>query len=209
MKILALSDIHGDKRFMQQMAIKGKAAAVDLVILAGDLADDNGNLDGLVGPLKAQGLDVAIIPGNHEGLAKTNFLTKKYDAKSLHGYVIQKGDVGIFGCGYADVGIHQLSEAEFFNTLKQAHDQIKDVKHKIMVSHVQPSESIIGLGMFPGSTGVRKAVELFQPAIHVCGHIHETHGMEELIGKTRVLNVGKTGTLIEVNDDGKHIVSRL
>lgn len=209
MKILALSDIHGDQRFMQQMAKKGKEHEVDLVVLAGDLADHSGNIDGLVGPLKAEGLDVAIIPGNHEGLAKTNFLIKKYDAKSLHGYVIQKGDVGIFGCGYADVGIHQLEEHEFFETLKQAHEQIKDAKHKIMVSHVQPSESMIGLGMFPGSSGVRKAVEEFQPAIHICGHIHETHGMEEKIGETRVLNVGKTGTLIEVNDDGKHSVSRV
>ncbi|MBT4446268.1 hypothetical protein HOA92_03430 [archaeon] len=209
MKILALSDIHGDKRFMESMAIKGKAANVDLVILAGDLADDSGNIEGLVGPLKAQGLEVAILPGNHEGLATTNFLNKKYDATSLHGYVIQKGDVGIFGCGYADVGIHQLSEEEFFDTLKQAHEQVKDVKHKIMVSHVQPSDSILGLGMFPGSSGVRKAVELFQPQIHICGHIHETHGMEEKIGNTRVLNVGKTGTLIEVKEDGTQTVSRL
>jgi uncharacterized protein len=209
MKILALSDIHGDQRFMQTMAQKGKAANVDLVILAGDLADDHGNIDGLVGPLKAEGLDVAVLPGNHEGLAKTNFLVKKYDAKSLHGYVIQKGDVGIFGCGYADVGIHQLSEAEFFNTLKQAHEQVKDVKTKIMVSHVQPSDSIIGLGVFPGSTGVRRAVEQFQPQIHICGHIHETHGMQEQIGKTKVLNVGKTGTIIEVNEDGTQTVSRL
>lgn len=209
MKILALSDIHGDKRFMEQMAKKGKAEAVDLVVLAGDLADDSGNIDGLVGPLKAEGLDVAIIPGNHEGLAKVNFLTKHYDAKNLHGYVIQKGDVGIFACGYADVGIHQLSDSEFFETLKQAHDKIKDVKHKIMVSHVQPSNSVIGLDIFPGSSGIRRAVEEFQPDIHICGHIHETHGMEEKIGNTRVLNVGKTGTLIEVKENGEHAVSRL
>ena len=147
MKILALSDIHGDKRFMNQMAKKAQVAAVDLVVLAGDLADDTGNIDGLVGPFKRENLDVAIIPGNHESLAKTNFLAKKYDAKSLHGYVIQRGDVGIFGCGYADVGVHQLEEHEFFDTLKQAHDKIKSVKHKIMVSHVQPSDSMIGLGM--------------------------------------------------------------
>ncbi len=209
MKILALSDVHGDKRFMQKMAKKGKAADVDLVILAGDLADDAGNIAGLVGPLKEEGLDVAILPGNHEGLSETNFLVKRYDAKSLHGYVIQSGDVGIFGCGYADVGIHQLSEKEFFETLKKAHEQVKDVKHKIMVSHVQPSESVIGIGMFPGSSGVRKAVEEFKPALHICGHIHETHGMEEMINNTRVLNVGKTGTLIEVKEDGAHRVSRL
>ena len=77
------------------------------------------------------------------------FLKEKYGIKNLHGYVLKIGDVGIFGCGYADVGIHQLSEEEFFQTLKKAHDSLKDVKKKLMVTHVQPSDSILGLGIFP------------------------------------------------------------
>ena len=67
-----------------------------------------------------------------------------------------------------------------------------------MVTHIQPNESIIGLGMFPGSSGVRKAIEEFNPDFHICGHIHETHGIEEVIGKTKVINVGKTGRIIEL-----------
>ncbi|MBT4604567.1 hypothetical protein HOC01_02925 [archaeon] len=209
MKILALSDLHRDVVFAQKMAVRGKEANVDLVVLAGDLADDDGRIDGIIGPFKKQGLEVAIMPGNHEGLSETYFLSKHYDVKHLHGSVIKKGNVGIFGCGYADVGIHQLTEKEFFETLKEAHSQIDDCEHKIMVSHVQPSDSILCAGMWPGSTGVRKAVEELQPAIHICGHIHETHGMEDKIGNTRVLNVGKTGTLIEVKENGKHEVSRV
>ena len=198
MKILALSDVHGDRFFMQEMAEKGAEEKVDLVILAGDLVDHSGNTEGLIGPFKEKGLEVAIIPGNHEGLAEVNFLTEKYDLKNLHGYVIKVGDVGIFGCGYADIGIHQLSEKQFFETLKKAHDSLKDVKKKLMVTHVQPSDSIIGLGIFPGSEGVRKAIEELKPDVHICGHIHETHGIEEMIGSTRVINVGKTGRIIEL-----------
>ena len=67
-----------------------------------------------------------------------------------------------------------------------------------MVSHEQPSKSVIGLGIFPGSAGVRDAVLKFQPDIHICGHIHETHGIEEMIGKTRVVNVGKKGMIFEL-----------
>ena len=183
---------------MQEMAEKGAEEKVDLVILAGDLVDHSGNTEGLIGPFKEKGLEVAIIPGNHEGLAEVNFLTEKYDLKNLHGYVIKVGDVGIFGCGYADIGIHQLSEKQFFETLKKAHDSLKDVKKKLMVTHVQPSDSIIGLGIFPGSEGVRKAIEELKPDVHICGHIHETHGIEEMIGSTRVINVGKTGRIIEL-----------
>ena len=184
MKILALSDIHGDISFMKRMAEKGAQEKVDLVILAGDLIDFDQSKDGLIGPFKAKGLDVAILPGNHEGMAEVNFLIEKYNLRSLHGYTIKKGDVGIFGCGYADIGVHQLTEEEFFNTLKTAHDSLGDVKKKLMVTHVQPSESILGLE--------------FKPDIHICGHIHETHGIEEMIGKTRVINVGKSGKIIEL-----------
>ncbi|MEK6899650.1 MAG: metallophosphoesterase, partial [Nanoarchaeota archaeon] len=98
MKILALSDVHGDRLFIRQMAEKGAREKVDLVILAGDLADHRGNINGLIGPFKEKGLEVAIIPGNHEGLAEVTFLEDKYDIKNLHGYIIKIGDLGIFGC---------------------------------------------------------------------------------------------------------------
>ena len=198
MKILALSDIHGDRMLIKQMAEKGLNEKVDLVILAGDLADHEGNVDGLVGPFKEKGLEVAVLPGNHEGLAEIGFMVDKYGAKNLHGYVWQKGDIGIFGCGYADVGIHQLTEEQFFETLRQAHGKLANVRTKIMVTHVQPSESILGLGVFPGSSGVKKALHEFKPDLHICGHIHETHGIEEKIGKTRVVNVGRLGKIFEV-----------
>ena len=198
MRILAAGDIHGDTKLAQELAKKAEKEKVDLVALAGDIFDQDRLIDGMVGPFKEKGLEVAVLPGNHEGLAETGFLVERYGVKDLHGYVLKKGDVGIFGCGYADIGLHQLTEEEFFMTLKRAHMQLKDVKRKIMVTHVQPSESILGLGLFPGSSGVRKAIEEFQPDVHICGHIHETHGIEEMIGKTRVMNVGKTGKIIEV-----------
>ena len=48
MKILALSDIHGDKRFIKEMAEKGEKEKVDLVLLAGDLVDHAGSPEGIV-----------------------------------------------------------------------------------------------------------------------------------------------------------------
>ncbi|MEK6901938.1 MAG: metallophosphoesterase [Nanoarchaeota archaeon] len=199
MKILALSDIHGDKGFMREMAEKGALEKVDLVILAGDIVEKDGPSEGMIGPFKEKGLEVAVLPGNHEGMAEINFIVERYNAKNLHGYSLTVGEVGIFGCGYGDIGMHQLNEEEFFETLKKAHESIKSAKRKIMVTHVEPSETMISLQM-PGwgSTGVRKAIEQFKPDIHICGHIHETHGIEELIGKTRVINVGKTGRIIEI-----------
>jgi uncharacterized protein len=198
MKILALSDIHGDRSLVERMAKKAVENKVDLVLLAGDIIGDNGEMEGLIGPFKKEGLEIGILPGNHEGLAEIGFLTEHYNIKNMHGYIWKKGDVGIFGCGYGDVGIHQLSEKDFFNTLKNTHDSLGEVKKKIMLTHTEPSDTILTLGMFPGSSGIRKAVEMFQPDFHLCGHVHETEGIEDVIGKTRVINVGRKGKIIEV-----------
>lgn len=198
MKILALSDLHGDRFLSQKMAEKANAEKVDLVILAGDLADKAGNMEGIIGPFKEKGLDVAIIPGNHEGMADINFLIERYGIKNLHGYTLKKGDVGIFGCGYGNIGIHQLREKDVFQTLKNAHDSLGQIKKKIMITHTHPDQSLIGLEIFPGSPGIRKAVEELKPDFHLCGHVHETDGIEEKIGNTRVINVGRKGKIIEV-----------
>ena len=197
MKILALSDIHGDKHLVKEMAEKAFKEQVDLVVLAGDLVDDNNSVEGIVGPFRAKGLEVGVLPGNHEGMAEIGFLVEKYGAKNLHGYTFKKGDVGIFGCGYSNIGIHQLSEEDVFETLKKAHDSLTEVKKKIMITHTHPEDSILGLGMFPGCGGIRKAIEEFKPEVHICGHIHETEGIEEVIDKTRVINVGKKGKIFE------------
>lgn len=198
MKILALSDVHGDKHLIKEMAEKAAKNKVDLVLLAGDFIAPDGSMEGLVGPFKAKGIEVGVIPGNHEGMADVNFLVEKYGAKNMHGYVMKKGDVGIFGCGYSNIGIHQLSEEDVFMTLKRAHDSLKDVKKKIMVTHTHPEDSLIGLGVFPGSDGIRKALEELKPNLHLCGHVHESDGIEEVIGKTKVVNVGRKGKIIEI-----------
>ena len=198
MRILALSDVHGDRSFIKRMADHAEKEKVDLVILAGDIADEAHMVDGMVGPFKAKGLEVAVLPGNHEGMGEIGFLIDKYHALNLHGYAMKFGDVGIFGCGYADIGVHQLTEEQFLETLRRARKQLKGVKKTLMVTHVQPSKSILGLGMFPGSTGVREAIFELKPNVHICGHIHETQGIEEIIGTTRVINVGKRGKIIEL-----------
>ncbi|MBT4805055.1 hypothetical protein HON71_02690, partial [Candidatus Woesearchaeota archaeon] len=134
MKILALSDIHGDKHLAKEMAERAEKENVDLVLLAGDLISDEGSVEGLVGPFRAKGLEVGLIPGNWEGMAEIGFLVEKYGAKNMHGYVFKKGDVGIFGCGYGNIGPHQLNEKDVFNTLKKAHSSLTDVKKKIMLT---------------------------------------------------------------------------
>ena len=51
---------------------------------------------------------------------------------------------------------------------------------------------------FEGSKALKRAIEKFQPDVFISAHIHEAEGIEEKIGKTRVINVGRRGRVLEV-----------
>ena len=201
MKILAAGDIHGDIDQVKKLAMQAKAEDVDLVVLSGDLTMGEMHTQGLIGPFKKVGKKVVLVPGNHETLATADFLAELYGVKNLHGYSIYMGDVGIFGAGSANIGLFQLPENEITAILKKGFDRIKDVKTKIMVTHVHPDKTLMSKfseNLFPGSVAVRRFIEQNQPDIAICSHVHEAEGIEENIGKTKIINVGKKGRIIEL-----------
>ncbi|MDD5133282.1 MAG: metallophosphoesterase [Candidatus Nanoarchaeia archaeon] len=200
MKILAAGDIHGDTKLVEELAKRAVKEKVDLVVLCGDLTYAERSTENLIGPFVKKKLKVILIPGNHETFATADFLAELYDVTNLHGYFIKCKDVGLFGCGGANIGLSQLSESEIFNTLKKGYDGVKNLKKKIMVTHVHPSESVMEkfTNIFPGSKGVKKAVDIFKPDLLLCSHVHEAEGLEEKLGKTKVINVGRKGKIITI-----------
>ncbi len=202
MKILAASDLHGDSRQAEKLAQKAEDEKVDLVALVGDLSHNGSEPVGLIGPFKKRGIKVLMIPGNHDHQHDHDMLCKIYDTKNMHGYGIKIGDVGIFGCGAAtNVGpVNFISEQQLFELLEKGHNEIGKVKKKIMLTHMHPESSIIEkfTKFIPPSTGVRKAIEKFKPDIAICGHIHEAEGIEDKIGNTRIINVGKKGWVFDI-----------
>ena len=94
----------------------------------------------------------------------------------------------------------KLTEDEIFYNLKKGFQGVKDLKKRIMVTHIHPEKSIIEKfsRFVAGSKSVRKAIDEFKPDILICGHVHEAEGLEEQIGNTKVINVSKSGMIIEV-----------
>ncbi len=200
MRLLAAGDIHGDTFLVKRLAERAEKENVDLVVLCGDLTQAEESTKGLIGPFLEKNKKVIIIPGNHETIATADFLAQLYNVTNLHGYSIQSDGVGLFGCGGANVGLSQLSEDEIYQTLKKGFDSVKELNKRIMVTHVHHSNTKIEKfsNFVRGSSGVEKAVKIFKPDILLCSHVHEADGIEETLGSTRVINVGKAGKIIEL-----------
>jgi len=202
MRILASGDIHGDTNLAERLAKRAEDEKVDLVILCGDLTNFESSTKNIVGPFRKRGKKVLLIPGNHESVATADFLAEVYGASNIHGYSVVYDNVGIFGAGGAtNVGpVMPITEDEMFNLLKKGNQKIKDIKTKIMVTHMHPKGSTMEKfsSFVPPSSAIRKAIDEFRPNILLCSHVHEAEGIEEKIGNTLVINVGKKGKIIDV-----------
>jgi hypothetical protein len=195
-RILAASDFHGDSARTKQLAEKAEKEKVDLVILAGDITGIVETKD-LLKPFKDRKQKVVLVPGNWDSSEAINFLSKLYGVKNVDEHYVRYGDVGIFGIGSPDWQM-ELDEGRAFNKLRREFDKIKSLERKIMVSHLHAADTKCEFSGVRGSKALRKAIEEFQPDLFLSGHIHEAEGLQEKIGKTRVVSVGKRGKIIEI-----------
>ena len=63
---------------------------------------------------------------------------------------------------------------------------------------MHPANSKSEFSGFKGSESIAKAIEKFKPDFLLHGHIHEASGIEEKIGSTKVINVGREGKILEL-----------
>jgi len=199
-RILAVGDIHGDENLVKKLAKKAKDENVDVVIIAGDLTMLEHSTKNLIGPFIKEKKEVILIPGNHETMSTINTLTQIYEGtRHVHGYSVRRGDVGIFGSGYeSSTGPFFIEDEEIFRILKKGNEKVKDLKKKIMITHAHHRGSVAEFSGFPGSKAVEKAIREFKPDVLISAHIHEAGGLQEKIGNTQVLHVGRKPTIFEI-----------
>jgi len=115
--------------------------------------------------------------------------------KNIHNYYVTYGDVGILGIGSGNWKL-RLKEKD----LEDVRGNFSRMKHKkrILVSHLHAAGTLAELSGVPGDEVLRKAVEEFAPDLLISAHIHEGEGILDWIGGTRVIQVGKSGTIIEI-----------
>ena len=91
----------------------------------------------------------------------------------------------------------EYSEQELAERLSK----FQELKLRVLICHCPPKSTKLdraGEGQHFGSQAVREFIEKNQPEYFYCGHIHEAAGASEQLGRTKGLNVGKKGRILEL-----------
>ena len=193
MKLLAFSDLHRDLE--GAAALVRKSAEADVVIAAGDFANQHSGLDETIEALKPIHAPTVLVPGNNETEAALRAACEGWEAATvLHGGTAEIDGVTVFGLG-GGIPVtpwdwsFDLSNDEAREELAACPDGAVLVTHSPPQGHVDE-----GLG----SAAILEAIEARTPPVAVCGHIHSQWGNESEVGTTRIVNLGPTGTFIEL-----------
>jgi hypothetical protein len=220
MKILIISDIHGDLENMLNFLDKIKELGLDfdVIVSNGDWTDINTPRGFtqediflmLVEELKELKKPLLGVPGNMD----TEKIIKILEEEniSIHGKGRIINDVGFYGYGGAKTPFEtniEPSEEELKLGLENGWKDVKDAKFKVQVTHNPPKNTrvdIISSGMHVGSEVVKKFIEEKQPIVAISAHIHEARGTDN-IKETQLINAGRFPEgycgFVEITEEGK------
>jgi uncharacterized protein len=195
MRLLVFSDIHRDLR--QAGRLTERAQDVDAVVAAGDFASLHRGLEELIDMLVVIETPTVLVPGNNETDAALREACSGWRAaRVLHGEGTEIDGVSFFGLG-GGVPVTPW-DWSFDLTEEEAADRLAACPEGgVLVAHSPPKGHVDGKRHL-GSEAVLRTIEEKQPRLVVCGHIHEAAGEEALVGRSRVLNVGPDGTVLEL-----------
>ena len=198
MKILAFSDLHRDLNQAAELADRSSEA--DVVIAAGVFASVHEGLEETIDALAPITVPTVLVPGNNETEDALRAACEGWGAATvLHGEGTQIDGTQFFGLG-AGVPVtpwdwsFDLDEDQAAEKLTACPEGAVLVVHSPPKGHCDQSSA----GDHLGSQAILEAIEAKRPPLAVCGHIHEAWGSEDEIGPTRVMNLGPSGTSIEL-----------
>jgi len=195
-RMLVMSDIHGNVEAVE--IARTYREDVDVAVLSGDIASYGG------------GRGEEIIKGITQHIGNTVFVIgncdypSEFSAEWLQPFNIHGRHKVILGYYFLGLGgsppspFHmpfEMPDKELEAILKRAYESLPfevNSEKLILVSHSPPKKTKldkIRLGLHVGSEAVRRFIEIAQPILCICGHIHEARGIDKL-GRTVLVNPG-------------------
>ena len=196
-KLVIFSDIHNDWKTLERLL----ALEADYYIAAGDQVSWAKGIERCGEILEARGDKVYVLPGNHESAELVDTMCARFGLHNFHERHMQVGKWRVAGLGYSNPTPFdtpgEYSEAEIGERLQR----FVGLTPLVLVCHAPPFGTALDQvrnGVHAGSHSVREFIEKHQPEYFFCGHIHEAEGVTIEMGRTRAMNVGKKGYLLEL-----------
>ncbi len=192
MKILAIADIHGNRRRLRDILVAAQPA--DVIVLAGDITHLGSPDEAAeaVALCRTYAPHVLTVSGNCDD----ELIEKRLVAEgcSLTGTGRIVDGVGFFGVSAAAPhhgNTWEVSEEQLGAWLDGGYRAVAAAPHKVLISHPPPfgCVDLSYTKKHGGSRAVRAALDQYVLALVVCGHIHEARGLARHDG-TPVVNCG-------------------
>jgi Icc-related predicted phosphoesterase len=201
LRILAFSDIHGDKVLIDRLKERVRDEKIDVALCCGDITPIHGSTIDTARMIGDLGIRTLAVPGNFELPDNMRIACKENNWTDLHGKYIEVKGYVFAGCGGGNISPfntpYELTEDKFREML----DKISDIKSGfIMLTHCPPYGVLdeARAGMHLGSKAIADFIKDKKPLLHFCGHIHEQGGNEGVLGSSRVINVARSIKIVEI-----------
>ncbi len=198
MKFLVFSDTHGDSKLVDAVEKRAKDDDIDFVIIPGDFTNFSQSIKAILKRFNKFGKKIYLLPGNHEEGEEYSKTIKKHDNlidlnkthMEMEGYVF----LGYGGDGFS------LEDKEFRKLARTWYGNFKK-KKVVLVTHGPPNNTKLDLvgKRHVGNKDYRKFIERIKPKLAICGHIHDTAGVVDKLGETKLINPCWEGMVIELN----------
>ena len=203
MNVLCFSDLHRDVG--AAAALVAQAAEADLVVGAGDFANQHRGIGDCLDLLAAIDQPTILVPGNAETEQELVKATAAWSAAIvLHGrgttLDVDGRTIDVWGVG-GGIPITPFGQWSYDFDEDQAAAMLHGCPAgALLVTHSPPIDSVDrdSSGKIRGSRAIRNCIETQQPKACVCGHIHSDWTRRVHIGQTEVLNAGPVGQWLTI-----------
>jgi len=187
MKLVVLSDLHGDVTALDALA--PAVAGADVVLLAGDLTHFGREAAAaeVVGAVRRINPAVLAVPGNCDRPEAAAWLERS--GLGLDGRCEVRHGIAFIGAGGSipcpGRTPNERTEEVLADRLESARRGVPAGIPVVLLVHQPPLGSpadMAGGGTHVGSTAVRDAVRACRPVLCACGHIHESRCAESWEG---------------------------
>jgi Icc-related predicted phosphoesterase len=198
-RLLLFSDVHRNLEAVENLV--EMSHDVDVVVGAGDFGTMRKGTDQVIQALSAIERPAVVVAGNGESPQELAAACKVWpSAKVLHGSGAEIEGMQFWGVGGA-IPVTPFGAWSYDLTEDEGRELLADCpKGAVVVSHSPPQGAVdqSSAGQHLGSVALREAIERLNPALVICGHIHDCSGQSATLGNTPVVNAGPQGMVWEL-----------